>query len=365
MKKIILTIAAIAALGFCTTAQTPLTTFGQDRIPVSYIPASMMSNNQPGFAILTPNMETGELSVTVYGSNFAALGSPFAVPMENVESTRVRESYDREQSRWVPYDTYDDEEMIIPFICAYLELGNSGIDNISGFALTQTLFNNNEEYEYIMPKYRTERRTDTTSWNYDWDYETGEEIRYPSYRETYTSLEVYGFEVKNLAGTVLQTVTLPEGYTVASISDGLGLLGIATLNNVNYLVVPAEHTETYTYQGGSGEEYTETETEVKILVYAINNNGGIQSISRVDVELPMSVFPTLVNRGNDITVDLGENSQAREIRVVNSLGQTVKTVNVRPGQSEVKINTNDLSNGVNFINALSGKANNTYKIVVR
>ncbi len=362
MKKTLLTLAAIAAFGFCATAQNPVTTFGQERIPVSFIPASMMNNNQPGFAILEPNFETGELNVTIYGANFQAIGNPFNVPMTELEYTTIEEWYNPETHQWETNGTWDDSEMIIPFICAYLDFGNSGIDNISAFAVTQKLFNNNEEFEYIMPKYRTNRSTDTTSWSYDWDEDEQDYVRTPSWRTTRTKIEVYGFEVKNLAGTTLQTITLPEGYTVASAGDGLNLLGIATLLGHNYIVVPTEKEVIETWNDGD-ETYTEVSHEIEILVYAIDNNN--VSISQVDVELPASVFPTLVNRGTDVTVDLGANSQAREIRVVNQLGQTVKTVNVRPGQSEVKINTRDLNSGVNFINTLGGKANNTYKIVVR
>ena len=361
MKKTLLTLAAIAAFGFCATAQNPVTTFGQERIPVSFIPASMMANNQPGFAILEPNFQTEELNVTIYGANFQAIGNPFNVPMSEVALPYRSESYNTETSQWVLNYEDEDYEPIIPIICAYLDLGNSGIDNISAFAVTQKLFNNNEEFEYIMPKYRTVTRVDT-NYYWDWDYETGEETRVISGRETRTVIEVYGFEVKNLAGTTLQTITLPEGYTVASAGDGLNVLGIATLLGNNYIVVPAQKEIIETWNDGD-ETYTEIDYEIEILVYAIDANN--VSISQVDVELPASVFPTLVNRGNDVTVDLGANSQAREIRVVNQLGQTVKTVNVRPGQKEVKINTRELNSGVNFINIFNSKANNTYKIVVR
>ena len=101
---------------------------------------------------------------------------------------------------------------------------------------------------------------------------------------------------------------------------------------------------------------------MKILVY--NVSSGTLSVTAMDVSLPFNVFPSLVRRGEDVTIDLG-NSDAKEIRVINSLGQTVKTVPIRNGESKVKVNTGNLDEGMNIINARGEKAEGNSKIIVR
>ena len=54
-----------------------------------------------------------------------------------------------------------------------------------------------------------------------------------------------------------------------------------------------------------------------ILIYCIDRTLGL---TKVDVNLPFSVFPTLADRSQQIIVELGEGNNAKEITVVNSLG---------------------------------------------
>ena len=86
-----------------------------------------------------------------------------------------------------------------------------------------------------------------------------------------------------------------------------------------------------------------------------------QSVALVETT-PMSVRPTVANRGQDITVELGDGTQASELEVVNALGQTVKRVPVQPGQREVRINTADLGHGMNLINS---RKQGAVKIIVK
>ncbi|MBR6899343.1 MAG: hypothetical protein IKN29_03505 [Bacteroidales bacterium] len=86
-----------------------------------------------------------------------------------------------------------------------------------------------------------------------------------------------------------------------------------------------------------------------------------QSIARVE-NVPFNVFPTVAERGSDITVQLEEGTNAREIVVIDAMGREVKSVPVAQGQREVKINTSDLGHGMGFV---SDRKNGAVKIIVR
>lgn len=90
-----------------------------------------------------------------------------------------------------------------------------------------------------------------------------------------------------------------------------------------------------------------------------------QSITRVEGEMPMNVFPSVVDRSQTITVELGETTNATEVQVVNALGQVVKSVAVQPGQREVQLRASDLDHGVHIVGARSHNAQGACKIIVK
>jgi hypothetical protein len=100
----------------------------------------------------------------------------------------------------------------------------------------------------------------------------------------------------------------------------------------------------------------------KMLIYRIDQTTGL---TKVDTQLPISVFPTLADRSQQITVELGEGNNAKEITVVNSLGQVVKRVPVEEGQHEITIPASDLGTGLNVVNTRSEQGQGSCKIIVR
>lgn len=168
--------------------------------------------------------------------------------------------------------------------------------------LTQTLFNSDEYYEYI------EINTDI-------------------------------FSIKSSNGNTIQTFYPDNGYHFYD-----GNFNIYKLQNLYYIVITEEQ------QG----------FELKQIIYRIDE---IQGITKLDIELPFSVFPTIANRGQQITVELGENTNATEINVVNEMGHVVKRIPVEKGQRTVTIPTNDLGNGLNIVN--TNRGNGGCKIIIK
>lgn len=356
MKKVFVTLFAIAATSVIM-AQSLTTTFVQ-QIP-SYIPQMYTTNDQPSLAVLSYDEDADNLTMTVYNSLLQPTGDPINVPTQTVTTGYRFEWRNTTTHEWEPRPGYHqdmDEDMVTPMATASGTIGGAGINDLTGFLCTQTLFNNDANYEFIMPIVSIMGDTDT--WNdYIWIEEESRSIE-AEVRTIRTRVKCTGFKVQKADGTVLNTVNFPANcYLEANISDGMFLNILVRLGNYSYLAFPVEKR---IYDAEGNYDYGETQ----ILVY--NINAATQTISQVDINLPFNVFPSFVNNNNDdyITVDLGDNG-ASEIRVVNSLGQVVKVVPVQQGQREVKISTKGLSTGVNFVNAQGQKASGSYKIVVR
>jgi hypothetical protein len=105
-----------------------------------------------------------------------------------------------------------------------------------------------------------------------------------------------------------------------------------------------------------------------------NNEASYRGIFKVDhatnaiqyvKSVKMNVSPTIANRSDNIIVTLGEDSDAKEIRVINTQGQTIKTIPVKEGQKTITFSAQGMSQGLNIINAPEKGENNTQKIMVK
>lgn len=117
------------------------------------------------------------------------------------------------------------------------------------------------------------------------------------------------------------------------------------LDNKYYLIV----TE---YNGGGENSH----------IYLISQG---QGLTEVKTELPISVFPSIANRRQQITVELGEGNNAKEITVVNGLGQVIKRIPVEEGQREITIPAQELNNGLNVVNTRTQQGQGSCKIIVQ
>lgn len=180
--------------------------------------------------------------------------------------------------------------------------------------LTQTLFNTDENYEYfVINGYENEM------WR--------------------------GGSILSENGTVIWSWT-PSGNHWGAI----------------YLVEWDEYYYIVTDEETSYNEETDESTYVTTW-YSIDRQ--TQSISQVDVSLSISVHPTVADRSQTITVELGEGNNATEVQVVNAVGQVVKTIAVQPDQREVMFSASDLGSGVHIVGAHSHRQQGTCKIIIK
>lgn len=182
-------------------------------------------------------------------------------------------------------------------------------------AVTQTLFNNDENYEYISPIY--------------------------SSNDTYGEDRI-GFNIVSENGVVMQTITYNGLY--------LSHLEIVTINEKRLLRAVVNNKSDYsTYH----------------YYYSINSNSS--SIKQIGEPVKANVHPSLVGRNETLTIKLsGNESNNRVVTVHDAGGRTVYRTTVPAGQNTLQINSSELSQGLNVI-SVTGKNGNvkSSKIIVK
>ena len=295
MKKTLLTVLACIAL-FSATAQNQInpveTELSTDDVSQGYIPPVFTNGAyicvQKSYDDETTYQTWYSDTVNVINSNLQVERS-FVVNSDFVEEGMV--------GRPIPLNFYNFTENVSPKrIYVYY---------------TQTLFNNDNNFEYIKPIYSAN----------------------PISRYT-----IERFDILTENGSVVNTITLEDGYLARP------FIYLYKFGNKFYIYIEVANSES---------------EEGEAAWYRIDQQ--TQSISRVE-NVPFKVFPTLTDRNSDITVLLEEGTNAREIVVVDAMGREVKSVPVQPGQREVKVSTRGLSAGLGFV---TDRKNNAVKIIVR
>ena len=182
--------------------------------------------------------------------------------------------------------------------------------------LTQNLFNNDSKFEYIAPVITGDRVT--------------------------------GAEIRSDDGSVVATITPAADYDFGYAES---LPGTLIKMNDNYYLIFREIPVS-----GDG-------TSRRMAVFQVGQQN--QGISRVDANIPIHVFPSVADRSQTLTVELGEGSNATQVQVVNAAGQVVNSIAVQPGQREVHLNASDLGSGMHIVGARSRDKQGTCKIIVK
>lgn len=189
---------------------------------------------------------------------------------------------------------------------------------------TQTLFNDDEHFEY----FETERGLVT---HYDTVYH--EDGTFEAFE--WTSDATVAIRIKSTNGSTVWSYDAGE-------NSSCEIMGLFKLDNKFFLCI----------NGGNSQ----------LKLYLIQQN---QGLAKVETPLPISVFPSIVDRNQQITVELGEGNNATEITVVNSLGQVIKRVPVQEGQRQITIPAQNLNSGLNVVNTRTNQGQGSCKIIVR
>lgn len=209
------------------------------------------------------------------------------------------------------------------------------VNDDASFNITQTLFNNDDKYEYLSPVYEL---GDIPSYVNESDYVYIYNEDFPTTRESTYYGEVVRTDVKSEDGNVV--------YTIPDDVDRFIVLGGKT-----YCVVEESMND-----GG-----------YKYIFYLIDRQSN--SIKAVQEQTSnVKISPRMAGHGEMITVETGEDmvGQQREVVVTAMDGRVINRVVVPAGETVTRISTSRMGSGTyNFTVLSNGKKLENGKIIIR
>ena len=229
------------------------------------------------------------------------------------------------------YYTSDSEiEDHVDYINADSESPTSDFSTI----LTQTLFNDDDKYEFFVTKRKVKKEETTNESDYD-----GDGIN--DHKETRYSAKITAVEIVSEDGSVLNSIPIEGDY----FDD----LSIYTFNGENYLAL-------FTY----GSEYY-------IQLYRIDK-GSSSSLQKVAMPAGMKMFPTIARPSDEITIEFeaSANNAVRTLSVTDAAGRTVEQRTVAPDATRTAVSARRLHAGTYiFTLTENGKQVDNGKIIVK
>ena len=307
MKKFTLFLAMLLCFGTALKAQTYVGEMNTNL--EGFLPGYFTSSGHPYVYDLTRD-ENHNRYITFYQSDF----------ITPVTSILIDDSFENAiEAEYVDLDNYTELDELV---------------------FTQGLFNDDAFFEYFDSERELVHFCDTQYYYDEWyDEESGQwHDTLLMYIDEWDGYRTTALLVKSTNGSTIWTYK-PETGTECYLE------GIMKFDNKFYMLI-REY----------GENYYEA-----IHLYLIKQG---QGITKVEAPLPLKVFPTLLNRSQEVTVELGEGNNAKEVTVVNNLGQVVKRIPVEEGQRTVTFPARDLR-GLNVVNTRSNKGQGSCKIIVK
>lgn len=306
---------------------------GTRKITVDYTNSGYTTNRQMYFAY-----------------DYFGMQYPKVYFIENSEGlTGYRVDYAVEYSEWQATGTtvndYSADQDRIRLCNINLNNGDGRAN--SYFEVSQTLFNSDEGFEYILPKYKL-----SANGNVGGSYVInggGDTEQITTQRSVVISeqkeLALAGFQVLSEDGNVVSDITF-DGDFEGSID--LDCAFVITIGNTTYLAFDG-------YSNGQSST----------IFYKIDRS--TSSIQKVKTApSTMKLTPTVVNSGSTINVNFGDdNVKGSDLVVVSASGAAVQTYHVPAGQTSAQIQANT-SAGMYCISRLQkNKAAETKKIIVK
>lgn len=232
-----------------------------------------------------------------------------------------------------------------------IRLVNINLNNGDGrtsdyFEVSQTLFNNDPSYEYIMPKYKLSKNSNITGSNgpiYD-----EEEIITTKSEVISEENEIVlaGFQILSENGTVISDITFDSGFEGSS--------------HINPTFVITIGDNVYLAFDGYCNNTSST------IFYKIDK-GNTNNIQKVKIApSSMRISPSVAKSGSTINVTFNDaNEKGSDIVVVSASGAAMGSFHVPAGQTSAQIKTNT-SAGMYCVSRLQkDKVKETKKIIVK
>lgn len=191
----------------------------------------------------------------------------------------------------------------------YYNFDNSTNSADMDFVISQTLFNDDSKWEYVVKKFGPLKIEYT---NYRIDQFDGSNGRAIVYRTARYGVSIAGFSIMNEDGTEVGFIASPDG-------DYLYLYDVVVIGNKKYL-------------RAAGDEL--------YYLFDLDNLGGAALV--VERKDNMRV----VSQGDVVEIILPKNAANGEVGIVGMNGQTLGRQKVSDGQSRARFNSANLAKGV-------------------
>lgn len=239
-------------------------------------------------------------------------------------------NYDYES--WGPTGLYGEPNIIKDYatpepldIC----IMDSNCNEKEYFRISQTLFNSDADFEWIVPI------IEAVDISYTNEYEKCEGKR----------LKCTGFRVESQSGSVIATVKFPNG-----------LYGFYNDNTYLYIM----NKKIYLFW-----DLTNKDNEYYYMAYELDASNA--SVNAVSAPRRIKVSPTMPQRGTDVNITFENSADSNcKIIITSVSGKIVLTQNVQPGTTSAVINTERFEKGLYIVSVSNdGKTQENTKIIVR
>ncbi|MDE7442598.1 MAG: T9SS type A sorting domain-containing protein, partial [Muribaculaceae bacterium] len=215
-----------------------------------------------------------------------------------------------------------------------------GIKSADTFTISQTLFNNDELFEYILPipeKYDDEVLSEKNIGD----------ITIPV-KQTFAKWRINGYKIVNELGHEICRLTLPTGY------DGATSMQLFDYGDEQYMTVNAS------IDTDSGKQ---TDT----FVYKITREEHNAAIEQVGAPMRVDISPRLVSQSMPIDIKFSdESTQQRQIIVTSTNGVTQMVLTLSPQTLSATVDTSHLPAGMYVISVKDGESvTENCKVIIR
>lgn len=229
---------------------------------------------------------------------------------------------------------------------------DKGTSTIGQIAVTQTLFNNDPDFEYISPLYHEYREPVFNLSYYKWqDYPSGYLYDFGTYfawevgsEKAYNDPDrCIGFSIKNQDGSELQTVRFEEGYT----PENENFMSVIIIGEKKYLSC----------------NLVKDKTSYTVLYEIIKGESSVRQIGAFKT----GVHPTLVTRGQNVMVDFeNPDNDPISVSVTDLTGKVVYNESVNSRIESLAIPSEPMSDGMNIVTVYgNNQPKSSTKVMVR
>lgn len=297
-----------ASICIAISAQSPVELPRNDKgsIDINNVPGVYMASGETQVYIKDENTDTGLYTLTLLNHDFTNKDViQFQAPMNFVSSPSIHSYiYDMTEGR---------------------QWGEASVE------FTQTLFNSDNDYEFIVPIYGSETFEYTIGW---------------------TLYKTIGYKVVNTKGETLYTFLFPE----KQYNEGMGTAKVHVFSDKIVL-------EFATREDNSTQAYDYT---YHTLAYAIDRNsyGANKNVTLTSDRIVVS--PTLLTNREPVNVQLENTQNPCSITVFSGAGAMVYNTTAPAGTDLITIPANTLPHGMNIVHITDGKSiNQSTKLIIR